>query len=63
MSKQLSSHHFLTVDRFYGIAEMAIKNKLRVFSSLLQSIELGVTEIMCHPGYVDAELKAVDNYL
>jgi hypothetical protein len=45
------------VERFFGAAA-----RLEVLVEILASLEPGVTEIMCHPGEVDAELRAGSSY-
>ena len=46
-----------TSDYFCGIAQTGELTKVGV-ARLLKSLPTGMTEFMCHPGYVDEELKA-----
>ena len=45
------------VDRFYGEA-----TTLDVLLDILRGLEPGTTELMCHPGHVDDELRAGSSY-
>ena len=45
-----------TTDHFMGIAHSACLNA-EVLAFILRHLEDGVTEVMCHPGQVDEELK------
>jgi hopanoid biosynthesis associated protein HpnK len=45
-----------TNDHFVGIEQSDGLNS-QVLESILYALEAGTTEIMCHPGYVDDELK------
>ena len=42
-------------DRFYGIAETGFLD-LEAFANIIQDLGVGVHEVMCHPGYLDADL-------
>lgn len=55
---RLRAAHIKSTDHFVGIDYM---NRLttETLCSILARLESGVTEIMCHPGYVDEELRAV----
>jgi len=41
---------------FYGIAETGFLD-LTAFRAIIQDLSPGIHEVMCHPGYVDAELR------
>jgi predicted glycoside hydrolase/deacetylase ChbG (UPF0249 family) len=43
-------------DRFYGIAETGFLD-LEAFENIIQDVGVGVHEVMCHPGYLDADLR------
>ena len=45
-----------TTDHFVGIADSA-RLDTEVLSFILRNLDDGVTEVMCHPGHVDDELK------
>jgi chitin disaccharide deacetylase len=42
-------------DRFYGIAETGFLD-LPAFTNIIEDLAPGTHEVMCHPGYTDAEL-------
>jgi len=48
--------------RFEGIALMGGDGFARGLVPLLAALPTGVTELMVHPGYDDAELAAIDSY-
>lgn len=43
-------------DRFYGVAETGFLD-LPAFRNIIRDLRPGVHELMCHPGYADAELR------
>jgi predicted glycoside hydrolase/deacetylase ChbG (UPF0249 family) len=43
-------------DNFYGITETGFLD-LPSFANIIQDLAPGTHEVMCHPGYVDAELR------
>ena len=43
-------------DHFYGITETGFLD-LTAFRAIIQDLSPGIHEVMCHPGYVDAELR------
>ncbi len=45
-----------TTDHFVGIADSACLNTAAL-SFILENLDDGVTEVMCHPGHVDDEMK------
>lgn len=49
-------------DRFYGIVETGFLDTLAL-NQILHSLPEGTSELMCHPGYVDADLKQVGGRL
>ena len=44
-----------TPERFYGITQTGFLD-LRAFSDMVGDLPNGISELMCHPGYVDEEL-------
>ncbi|HKF24871.1 MAG TPA: ChbG/HpnK family deacetylase [Candidatus Acidoferrum sp.] len=46
-----------TTDYFCGIAQTGVLSKAGV-ARLLSSLPEGTTELMCHPGYLDADLRS-----
>jgi hypothetical protein len=56
-------NHMFTPDHFYGLLEMKVRDKFEAFKRIFQMVPTGVSEIMCHPGYVDPSLVEVDRYL
>lgn len=48
------------IDNFYGILYSG-KTSLSSFLEILENIPQGISELMVHPGYVDAELKGLNN--
>ncbi len=47
---------FLTPTDFYGITETGFLD-LSAFAAIIEHIKPGVHEVMCHPGYVDDDLR------
>ena len=45
-----------TPARFYGITQTGFLD-IRAFAAIVDSLEYGVNEVMCHPGYVDDDLR------
>jgi hopanoid biosynthesis associated protein HpnK len=45
-----------TPDRFYGITQTGFLD-IRAFADIVDSLQYGVNEVMCHPGYVDDDLR------
>jgi chitin disaccharide deacetylase len=45
-----------TPDRFFGVTETGFLD-LPAFAGIIEHLAPGVNEVMCHPGYVDAELR------
>lgn len=50
------THHFL--HGFYGEGQIGVEQLL----ATLEGLEPGVTELMCHPGYVDHHLMRMSSY-
>lgn len=46
----------VTPDRFYGITQTGFLD-ITAFADILSRLEHGVSELMCHPGYVDEDLR------
>jgi chitin disaccharide deacetylase len=56
-ARELAEHSGIaTSDYFCGIAQTGVLTKKGVLQ-LLASLPEGTTELMCHPGYVDADLE------
>jgi predicted glycoside hydrolase/deacetylase ChbG (UPF0249 family) len=51
-----------TADYFCGIAQTGVLTRAGV-EKLLTSLPDGTTEMMCHPGYVDEDLRKSDSRL
>jgi predicted glycoside hydrolase/deacetylase ChbG (UPF0249 family) len=60
--KFLLKNKMLTNEHFFGIFE-AGNLTLKVFENLLKSLPEGISEIMCHPGYVDEGIRKDSFYL
>jgi predicted glycoside hydrolase/deacetylase ChbG (UPF0249 family) len=45
-----------TPRRLYGITQTGFLD-IRAFADIVKGLENGVSEMMCHPGYVDDDLK------
>jgi len=43
-------------DRFYGITQTGFLD-IRAFADIVDSLKSGVNEVMCHPGFVDDDLR------
>jgi hopanoid biosynthesis associated protein HpnK len=54
--RELHAAGIRTTDHFVGIAHTA-RLDTAALAGILQSLEEGVTEIMCHPGYIDDEMR------
>ena len=48
--------------RFYGLSETGFLN-LQGVQEILSRLPYGISELMCHPGYVDAELRGTGTRL
>ncbi len=48
--------------RFYGVTQTGFLDEAAL-SAILRAVPEGTSEIMCHPGYVDADLKATPTRL
>lgn len=46
----------ITPRRFYGITQTGFLD-IRAFADIAKGLEEGVSEVMCHPGYVDDDLR------
>jgi len=56
MARSRNGHRVLnTPDRFYGITQTGFLD-MPTFADMISSLPSGVSELMCHPGYVDEEL-------
>ncbi|MFH1637256.1 MAG: ChbG/HpnK family deacetylase [Candidatus Woesearchaeota archaeon] len=55
-SRLYKQHGLRRADKFYGIADTG-RVRLESFKKTLSFVKNGVTEIMCHPGYADRNLK------
>lgn len=56
--KLLQNSGIRTTDHFTGITHMNCLN-IRVIKKILLNLKDGVTEIMCHPGYMDNDLREI----
>jgi predicted glycoside hydrolase/deacetylase ChbG (UPF0249 family) len=62
-ARELADHAGLaTTDYFCGIAQTGVLT-LEGVESLLETLPDGTTELMCHPGYADEELRATSTRL
>jgi hopanoid biosynthesis associated protein HpnK len=52
----------ITPTRFYGISQTGFLD-LETFSDVLHDLNGGIAEIMCHPGYLDDDLKSTPTRL
>jgi len=48
---------------FIGMSQIGTKNQSEVFRKLLHNVKDGTTELICHPGHVDEELKRINPYV
>jgi predicted glycoside hydrolase/deacetylase ChbG (UPF0249 family) len=56
-AREIANHAGLvTTNYFCGIAQTGVLNR-EGLENLLKNLPEGVTELMCHPGYADADLK------
>jgi len=60
--KILHTNYIKTTDFFHGIMQMGSVNPLKYFIQLINNLKEGTHEIMCHPGYVDEELRSCSSY-
>jgi hopanoid biosynthesis associated protein HpnK len=60
--KSLLENKILTNEHFFGIFK-AGNLTLEVFENILKSLPEGISEIMCHPGYVDEGIRKDSFYL
>jgi len=51
-----------TPDYFYGVSSTGYLDR-DALSAVLRDVPEGVSELMCHPGYVDAALERVETRL
>ena len=57
LANSVNGHTALqTPDRFYGITQTGFLD-IRAFADIVNGLEDGISEIMCHPGYVDDDLR------
>jgi hopanoid biosynthesis associated protein HpnK len=52
----------ITPDYFYGLTQTGFLDS-EAFTNIVHDLKGGVSELMCHPGYVDAELDRVPTRL
>jgi hopanoid biosynthesis associated protein HpnK len=53
---------FVSPDYFYGLTQTGFLD-FDAFSNIVHNIKSGVSELMCHPGYVDADLDTIPTRL
>jgi len=53
---------FVSPDYFYGVTQTGFLD-VEAFTSIVDDMKSGVSELMCHPGYADAELEQVPTRL
>ena len=58
----LAAAHVATPDYFYGVSATGYLDR-GTLAGVLQDVPHGVSELMCHPGYVDATLQRVETRL
>ena len=61
-ARTLSRHGVITPSRFYGVTQTGFLD-FDVVATVIRRLPAGVSELMCHPGYVDADLKATPTRL
>ena len=59
MKKEILKAGILIPDKFYGICESG-KMNVKKFKKILSNISPGITEIMTHPGIIDADYKKIE---
>jgi predicted glycoside hydrolase/deacetylase ChbG (UPF0249 family) len=60
--KQVTSSGLATPDGSFGIVETGYLDQ-SLFDALIDSIPEGTWELVCHPGYIDAELATINTRL
>ncbi len=58
----LAAAHVATPDYFYGVSSTGYLDRATL-AGVLRDVPEGVSELMCHPGYVDATLERVETRL
>src|SRR5262249_36572329 len=53
---------FVSPDYFYGVTQTGFLD-VDAFANIVHDLKGGVSELMCHPGYADAELDQVPTRL
>lgn len=61
--KGLTQYSLSTTDHFFGIARINTKQTLPSFLNIIKNIKPGTSEIMCHPGYDDPEIRNRTPYI
>lgn len=58
--KKIKKLNFKTTDKYLGMSLLGAKNNhLEMFKSILNKVENGTCEILCHPGYASEELNLI----
>lgn len=60
--KKIKKYGLKTTDHFYGIARISSSGVLNSFNHIINHIKQGTTEIMCHPGFYDSNIKKISFY-
>lgn len=48
---------------FLGMSQLGAKNSSKAFKKILHLVKNGTTELICHPAYIDDELKRINPYV
>jgi predicted glycoside hydrolase/deacetylase ChbG (UPF0249 family) len=60
--ERLETAGLICPEHFYGLSETGFLN-LQVVQEILNRLPEGISELMCHPGHVDAELRGTGTRL
>src|SRR5262249_17506680 len=56
VSNASTAKHLAGPDRLYGITQTGFLD-LPAFTDIIRNLKAGVNELMCHPGFIDEQLK------
>jgi chitin disaccharide deacetylase len=62
MARNGRGNAMVAPSRFYGVTQTGFLDA-QAFASIIRDLKPGVSEVMCHPGYVDADLKSTPTRL